>query len=122
MNAMRNYGIDLYRIVLTFFICMLHVLGQGGILGVSEDGTALFGIVWLLETSAYCAVDGYGLISGYNAKEKGQNFTRIICLWFQVFFYSFVFSQLTMHLTLKMEYMNSQCSILSNHFLNHIFL
>ena len=29
---MRNLGIDLYRIVLTFMICLLHTLGQGGLL------------------------------------------------------------------------------------------
>lgn len=68
---------------------------------VSQEGTALFGIVWLLETLAYCVVDGYGLISGYNTKEKGQNFTRIIRLWFQVFFYSFAFSLLLNLIGLK---------------------
>lgn len=88
----RNYGIDMYRIYLTVLICVLHVLSRGGILGSLEPGTFSFGIVWLLETVAYCAVDGYGLITGYNAREKEQDFKRIIKMWFQVFFYSFVFS------------------------------
>lgn len=89
---MRNYGIDLYRIVLTFMICVLHTLGQGGLLSSCEKGTFLFSLFWLLETASYCAVDGYALISGYNAREKEANFTKTIAMWFQVFFYSFILS------------------------------
>ena len=31
-SAVRNYGIDLLRIVAMFMVLLLHVLGQGGIL------------------------------------------------------------------------------------------
>ena len=29
----RNYGIDLFRMLAMFMVAILHVLGQGGILG-----------------------------------------------------------------------------------------
>ena len=35
----RNHGIDLLRLVLMFMVCMLHTLGQGGILNASAEGT-----------------------------------------------------------------------------------
>ena len=46
MKYERNYGIDLLRLVLMYMVCMLHTLGQGGILGVCQAGTVsirLFG-------------------------------------------------------------------------------
>ena len=33
----RNHGIDLLRLVLMFMVCMLHTLGQGGILNASAE-------------------------------------------------------------------------------------
>ena len=39
MKYERNYGIDLLRLVLMYMVCMLHTLGQGGILGVCQAGT-----------------------------------------------------------------------------------
>ena len=33
----RNHGIDLLRLALMFMVCMLHTLGQGGILNASAE-------------------------------------------------------------------------------------
>lgn len=43
---------------------------------------------WFLETCAYCAVDCYGLISGYVGINGKHRPARLIELWFQVVFYS----------------------------------
>ena len=109
---MRNLGIDLYRIVLTFMICVLHTLGQGGLLASNAVGTTYFRIFWLLETAAYCAVDGYALISGYTAKEKEFDLKRISSLWIQVFFYSFIMSFVVSTFGLKGD-MSTKAIILS---------
>lgn len=45
---------------------------------------------WFLEIIAYCAVDTFAIISGYMATNKSQNYTKLISMWFQVFFYSFI--------------------------------
>ena len=109
---MRNLGIDLYRIVLTFMICLLHTLGQGGLLASNAPGTLYFRIFWFLETAAYCAVDGYALISGYTAREKEFDLKRISFLWLQVFFYSFIMSFIVSAFGLKGD-MSTKAIILS---------
>lgn len=87
----RNYGIDLLRLVLIFMVCMLHTLGHGSVLTAFDFGSKKYFFFYLPETICYCAVDGFALISGYTASEgrklKGE---KIIEMWFQAFFYSFV--------------------------------
>lgn len=85
----RNYGIDLLRLVFMFMVCMLHVLGQGGILDASEEGSLRFGTFWLLEILSYCAVDGFAFISGYMSPDKPRKYEKLVEMWFQAFFYSF---------------------------------
>lgn len=84
----RCYGIDLLRMILMYMVCILHVLGQGGILENSVGGG--YQAFWFLEIIAYCAVDTFAIISGYMATNKSQNYTKLISMWFQVFFYSFI--------------------------------
>ena len=87
----RNYGIDLLRPILMFMVCVLHVLGKGGILAAVSFGTVEYKTFWLIETFAYFAVDAFAIISGYMASyDKPCKPRKIIGLWFQVFFYSFV--------------------------------
>lgn len=78
-------------------VCMLHTLGQGGILASCEVSTIRYDTFWLAEIFCYCAVDGFALISGYTAADKPKNYSKIVDMWFQAFFYSFV---LTIVLTL----------------------
>lgn len=86
----RNYGIDLLRLVLMFMVCMLHTLGQGGVLNASIAGTSGYKVYWFLETLSYCAVDGFAIISGYVASNRPRKYEKLVDMWFQAFFYSFV--------------------------------
>ncbi len=86
----RNYGIELLRLVLMYMVCVLHTLGQGGILSRCTEGTVPYYVYWLMEVGAYCAVDGFAIITGYTAKNTTPKTEKIIQMWFQVFFYSFV--------------------------------
>ncbi len=86
----RNYGIDILRLIAMFFVCTIHVLENGGLLknvtGMKSD------VSWLLEVIVLCAVNCYGIISGfvmYSEEEKPYRFSKYITLWMQVFFYSF---------------------------------
>ena len=94
MDNKRNYGIDLLRLVLMFMVCMLHTLGQGGILTALTPGTAPYQVYWLLEVLCFCAVDGFAMISGYTASDKPPRYSRIVEMWLQVFFYSLVLTVL----------------------------
>ena len=62
--SQRNYGIDLLRLVLMYMVCLLHTLGQGGLLQAAAPGSAGFALLWLLEVLASCAVDGVAVESG----------------------------------------------------------
>ena len=94
MHCHRNYGIDCLRLLLMFMVCVLHVLGRGGILSACIEDTVSYQVFWLLEVFAYCAVDGFAFISGYTARNKPHDFSKIVNMWFQVWFYSFVVSML----------------------------
>ena len=61
----RNYGIDFLRIYSMFLVVLLHSLGQGGLLQNLSITDKQYSFVWLLEIFAYCAVNIFGLISGY---------------------------------------------------------
>ncbi|MBP3370933.1 MAG: acyltransferase family protein [Clostridia bacterium] len=99
----RNYGIDLLRLVLMYMVCLLHTLGRGGILAASVVGTVNYAVYWLLETSAFCAVDGFALVSGYVAQDKPQKYEKLVNMWFQAFFYSCIVT-LVLHICgLKMN-------------------
>lgn len=93
----RNHGIDLLRPVLMFMVCILHTLGQGGVLRASIVGSMGYKAFWFLEILCYCAVDGFAIISGYTATNKPRKYERIVDMWFQAFFYSFI---LTLILTI----------------------
>lgn len=85
----RNYGIDLLRLVSMFYVIMLHVLGQGGVLS-GHLSSAHFFTAWFLETAAYCAVDCFGIISGYVGYREDNTRLRIshyLTIWLQVVFY-----------------------------------
>ena len=84
----RNYGIDLLRIVSMFLVCILHVLGHGGILNNTTENTVNYNVAWIMNISAYCAVNCYALISGYVGIKSKFKFSNIVNLWLQVVFYS----------------------------------
>lgn len=92
MSSERNYGIDFLRFVFMYMVCMLHTLGQGGILDSTLPGSIDYKVFWLLEIFSYCAVDGFVLISGYMANPKPRKYEKLVEMWFQVFFYSFIVS------------------------------
>ena len=86
----RNYGIDLLRLHSMFLVTILHVLGHGGVLNASQGINN--SLAWLLEISAYCAVDCFAIISGfvcYSDEEKTYRYRKFISFWLQVFVYSF---------------------------------
>lgn len=90
MSKERNYGIDLLRLILMYMVCMLHTLGQGGILNASAVGTNGYKAFWFLEILSYCAVDGFAIISGYMAADRPRKYEKLVEMWFQAFFYSFI--------------------------------
>ena len=89
MDNKRNNGIDLLRVILLFMICLLHVMGHGGIKNNTTSALNFLSL-YVLEDLSVCAIDCYALISGYFAKDKPLNYKRIIKLWITAFFYTVI--------------------------------
>lgn len=84
----RNYGIDALRLLAMFFVTCLHVLGQGGILAGAEVLSVNYILAWLLESMSFCAVNCFGLISGYVGVKSKQKYANLAVLLTQVCFYT----------------------------------
>jgi len=86
----RSYGIDLLKSVSMLMIVVLHVLGVGGILTASVQGSAANNIAWFLETANICAVNCFGLVSGYVLSKGHYRRSRLLSLWLRVVFESLI--------------------------------
>lgn len=88
--ANRSYGIDLLKSVSMLMVVVLHILGVGGILAGSAQGTVTNDIAWLLEAANICAVNCFGLISGYVLCKGHYRRSRLLSLWLRVVFESLI--------------------------------
>ena len=91
----RNYGIDLLRTISMFMILILHILGNGGILKQVIPLTIYGELIWFIEVCCFCAVNCYGLISGYVGVKAKHKYSNLIYLWIQVFFYLIISAGIT---------------------------
>lgn len=65
-----------------------HVLSQGGIITSAPFGSAKYYLLAFFNMLVYCAVDIYGLATGYVMCRKGFKLSRLVSLWLQVVFWS----------------------------------
>ena len=86
----RNRGIDLLRMTAMWMVVILHILNKGGVLAAAAPLSAGQGTARLLETAAYCAVNCYGLISGYVGVQRRFRYSGALALWLRVAFYTLV--------------------------------
>lgn len=86
----RNYGIELLRIVAMLFICILHVCNTGGITShVSASSSPdKYRTAWFFEALTYCAVNIFGMISGYVGYNKKPSVKRPLEIWLELVFYT----------------------------------
>jgi Uncharacterized protein conserved in bacteria len=84
----RNYGIDSLKSVSMLMVVVLHVLGVGGILLAISVKTAPNNSAWFLETVNICAVNCFGLVSGYVLSRGHYRRSRLMSLWLRVVFES----------------------------------
>ena len=84
----HNYGVDLLKILSIFFVLMLHVLLFGDILDSASFLSLNYEFAWMIEIFAFCAVNCYGLISGYVGYGAKHKYSRIFGLYAQIVFYT----------------------------------
>ena len=81
----RNTGVDLLRCVAMFFVCMLHIVGAGGI-AKNTQGTQRM-IAYALEALTLCSVNCYAMISGYVNRDKELKVRRAVFMWIEAVFW-----------------------------------
>lgn len=89
-NSSRNSGIDFLRILSTYCIILLHIMGHGGIRDSLSPRNNNYYVLWFVMLASFCGVNCFALISGYvgyHDIEKPHKFARFIELWFQVVFF-----------------------------------
>ena len=84
----RNRGIDLLRMAAMWMVVILHILNKGGVLEATAPLSAGREAARLLEIAAYCAVNCYGLISGYVGVGHRFRYSGAVALWLRVVFYT----------------------------------
>lgn len=84
----RNRGIDLLRMAAMWMVVILHILNKGGVLEAAAPLSAGRETARLLEIAAYCAVNCYGLISGYVGVGHRFRYSGAIALWLRAAFYT----------------------------------
>ena len=88
-KRIRNYGIDLLKIVSMLMVVVLHILGQGGVLEATIPGTPRWAVAWLCEAVCYGAVNQFALASGYVGVTSSHKPSNTLSIWLQTFFWSF---------------------------------
>ena len=84
----RNCGIDFLRMILMLMVVILHILGHGGVIGATNQLSVKYGVSWLIEGLAACAVNCYALISGYVYFSSRYKFSSLLQICLQALLYS----------------------------------
>ncbi len=87
-DAGRIVGLDILRTLSMCMVLVLHILGQGGILNAASTASTTWYAAWAMESFCFCAVDCYGLLTGYLGGPKRHPRTSLLLLWLEVVFYS----------------------------------
>lgn len=88
----RNLGIDALRALAMFFVICQHILGQGGVVAAAEGSPLKYYFLSFLQILSYCAVDVYGITTGYLMCKKSFRLSRLTKLWLTTVFWSVVVS------------------------------
>lgn len=87
----RQSNMELLRIVAMLMIITLHYLDKGNVLPAFAQSSSInHYLAWWLEACCYGAVNLYVLISGYFMVESKFTFKKLVVLWLQILFYSWV--------------------------------
>lgn len=91
-KVQRNLGIDGLRAVSMLGVICLHILGQGGLLSHTAAGSGKYDLLYFLDILCACAVDAYGITTGYLLCDRPFRLSRLGKLWLTTVFWSVVVS------------------------------
>ena len=84
----RNYGIDLLRVLVTLMVINLHLMLYGGLQERAVPLSGSYNALWMLAIASDCAVNCFGMISGYVSYGKRFNLKKLLRLHLTVLLYS----------------------------------
>lgn len=84
----RNLGIDCLRAVSMLAVICLHILGQGGLISHTAANSGKYYLLNFLNILCSCAVDAYGLTTGYLLCDRPFRLSRLGKLWLTTVFWS----------------------------------
>lgn len=90
MGRTRNYGIDLLRIALMFFIVIGHLFVHTGIREEVAVYSGKWIFTWSMQSITVCAVNCFILITGYYMSTTEFSMKKVLKLWGQVLFFSII--------------------------------
>ncbi|MEO1781393.1 acyltransferase family protein [Enterococcus diestrammenae] len=85
---MRNFGLDVLKVISMVSVVILHILGIGGILSATSFFSVDYFGVWILNIFAYSLVNCFGLITGYLFINRVAKKINLLNLWIKVLVYS----------------------------------
>ena len=87
----RNAGIDLLKTLAMFMVVVLHVLGQGGVLGAAHYPNPSHAMGWWLEIESFGAVNCFAIATGFLMVGRKIKYRKLLSLWLTVQFYNLLF-------------------------------
>lgn len=84
----RDYGIDALRLFAMELVIVLHIVGVGGVLDATAGDEWKYGIALFIKAFSLCAINIFGLISGYVGYGRKFKPMNLFKLWLQVLFWS----------------------------------
>ena len=91
LKSERNYGIDLLKTLAMLMVVILHILGQGGVIGATAYPEPTHWMAWFLEIESYGAVNCFAIATGFLMAGRKVKYRRLVSLWVTVEFYNIAF-------------------------------
>ncbi|MDD6203292.1 MAG: acyltransferase [Lachnospiraceae bacterium] len=89
MEKKRQSNFEILRVLAMAMIVAMHYMVKGGIaVSMSDDGSPVNHVAWLIEAFCIVAANCYVLISGYFLVEAEWKLKKLVRLVAQVFFYA----------------------------------
>lgn len=92
-NTNHSSNIDIIKIIAMFMICCLHFVGHGG--AISSDNIIISESGYLTKSFCIIGVNLFALTSGYLLYNKEFKVSRIISIWTQTIFWSYLIFLIT---------------------------
>lgn len=87
---LRNYGIDVARIIAILFVVIIHNFGNGGILNAQREINNAWFVVHFAENLGIVAVNVFGMITGYLMVGRKFKAHRVLDIAVTTIFWSLV--------------------------------